>query len=141
METMERDTKEYEIGFLATEETGAQAVLKALNQHKAEILLEGPVEKIALAYPINRQTSAYFGYIHFRTSPSEMPGLRKDLDIQSLVLRSLIITPPFVKPKPRWETKARMKPTTSAAVTPELAPSTAPLSNEALEKKIEEILK
>ena len=140
MEAMERDQKEYEIGFLGTEEKSAEAVLTALKQHKAEILLEGPVEKIALSYPIEKNTTANFGYIHFRTLPDEMAGLRRDLQAQPLIIRFLIVTPPFLKPKPRWETKARTKPVASATVTPE-PPVNAPLSNEALEKKIEEILK
>jgi ribosomal protein S6 len=144
MEDVLRDAKDYEIGFLARDEKGAEAVLNAVKQRGAEILLEGPVEKIALAYKIQHEVAAHFGYIHFKVAPSEVAGIKNDLAAQPLVLRSLIVTPPLMKPKPRWDgIKPRVKTVFPTPAVPlEHAPTPSlPLSNEALEKKIEEILK
>ena len=147
MENEEKNLKDYEIGFLGKDEKGAEVVLGTLKQRGAEILLEGPVERIALAYKIQHETSAFFGYMHFRVSPAALADIRNDLTHQPSVLRTLIVTPPFVKQKPRWDGgKTRMmavkSPTTTApAPTPEHSKTSLPLSNEALEKQIEEILK
>ncbi len=144
MDEQIRDPKDYEIGFLAKDDKGAEGVLATLKKLGAEILLEGPVEKIALAYKVKHETTAWFGYIHFRVLPETAAEVRKELSANPLVLRFLIVTPPFEKPKPRWDggksrgTKAAVQPTA-----PEHAKTSSglPLSNEALEKQIEEILK
>ncbi len=142
---MEHEPRTYEIGFLATEEGGAQAVLEALKRRGAEILLEGPVEKITLAYAIKRQTGAYFGYMHFRVSPDAVRVIADDVKGHAAILRSLVVTPPLMKPKPRWEGSKVRQRTIAGAPQPQLQPevskSPLPLSNEALEKQIEEILK
>lgn len=143
---MEHEPRTYEIGFLATEEGGAQAVLEALKRRGAEILLEGPVEKIALSYAVKHQTSAYFGYMHFRVAPDAVRVIADDVKGHAAILRSLVVTPPLMKPKPRWE-GSKLRPqrvpvgTAPQQPMPEAPKSSLPLSNEALEKQIEEILK
>jgi ribosomal protein S6 len=141
---MEHEPRTYEIGFLATEEGGAQAVLEALKRRGAEVLLEGPVERISLAYPVRHQTGAYFGYAHFRVAPDAVPTIQADVRGHAAILRALIVTPPLMRPKPRWEgVKTRPRPVVGDVPQqqPELPKSSLPLSNEALEKQIEEILK
>jgi ribosomal protein S6 len=137
----ESEPKDYEISFIGRDESAAEAVLTALKRAGAEILLEGPVEKIALAYQIRMQTAAHFGYVHFRTGPEAIALIEKDLKQTEPILRFLVITPPIAKPKSRWEGK-RQKVTPTEESAPERRPAEPlPLSNEALEKKIEEILK
>ncbi len=141
---MEHEPRTYEIGFLASDETGAQAVLEALKRRGAEILLEGPVERIPLAYAVEHQTSAYFGYMHFRVTPDAVRVIADDVQGHASILRSLVVTPPLMKPKPRWEgSKLRQRAPmgTAPQQAPEAPKSSLPLSNEALEKQIEEILK
>ncbi|MEY4731178.1 MAG: hypothetical protein RL681_124 [Candidatus Parcubacteria bacterium] len=140
---MEHEPRIYEIGFLAVDEEGARAVLEALKRRGAEIVLEGPVERITLAYPIKHQPSAYFGYMHFRVAPDAIRAIQDDTQGHASVLRVLIVTPPLLKPKPRWE-GSKIHPRTSAGAAPqtqEAPKGPLPLSNEALEKQIEEILK
>ncbi len=138
---MEEDiqTKEYEISFLAQDEAGKDAVLSLLRREGGEVLMEGPVEKIALAYDIEKNSSAYFGYMHFRLTPDKLPALQKDLGTENAVLRFLIVTPPFAKTKPRGPGRPKTVPSSGSAPMKPL-PEAMPLSNEALEKKIEEIL-
>lgn len=141
---MEHEPRAYEIGFLASDEGGAQAVLEALKRRGAEITLEGPVEKIALAYPVEHHTSAYFGFMHFRITPDAVRVVADDVKGHASIIRSLVMTPPLMKPKPRWE-GSKLRPRVSMGTEPQQAPeapkSPMPLSNEALEKQIEEILK
>lgn len=117
----------YEISFLTNLPEDAELVKKHLAKQKVEIVTEGPVSQIKLAYPVKKQTSAYFGYIHFKAEAGTIAGLNYDLGLDKNVLRFLIITPPAEKPKPRLESP---RPTTKKAS------GANDLSNEALEAKL-----
>src|SRR3989344_4389770 len=92
-------TKEYEIAFLLRDEKGLDLVREAVRRGEGEMILENPGERIALAYKIEKESAAHFGYFHFRMDPARLADLRRDLDARSEILRFLIITPPFVKTK------------------------------------------
>ena len=133
------ENKDFEISYLVKEEGGSSEVLKLLKQHDFKIDFENPVKKIALAYKIKKETGAYFGFTHFKGDPAEVKALNHNLGSNQQILRFLIITPPFnttktvsQKPRPIRVTKSKTG--------SEEKPSSAPLSNEALERKIEEIL-
>lgn len=132
--------KDYEISFLCREEKGPEEVLRLVKRSGGEVATEGPVERIALAYKIEKESSAYFGFFHFSFSPSDMKALEHDLTTSPAVLRYLIITPPFVKAKSKGTGKPRPQAPTSDFAPEKKQVPTLPLSNEALEKKIEEIL-
>ena len=129
----EIEFKDYEISFLVGQEKDVEDVLKLLKREGAEILFEGTLKKIPLAYKIKKQSEAYFGYLHFRMSKDKVKSLGRDFLTASTILRSLIVTPPFVRPKPEPKARTRIAPAPPAQVG-------VPLSNEALERKIEEIL-
>jgi len=134
-------TKEYEIAFLLRDEKGLDLVREAVRRGEGEMILENPGERIALAYKIEKESAAHFGYFHFRMDPARLADLRRDLDARSEILRFLIITPPFVKTKPRSPFKPKTAPGPEGEDRrPSAPPPAMPLSNEALEKKIEEIL-
>ena len=134
------DKKDYEISFLAREEVGAHEVLRTVSRLGGEVILEGPLERIALAYKIEKEISAYFGYFHFRFSPDGMKSLRHELETNKAVLRFLIIHPPLVKAKPRLAPRIRPQPVLAPVPVEVKKMPSLPLSNEALERKIEEIL-
>ncbi len=141
MEQGTEEKKDYEISFLLKSEERVDEILKALKHIGGEITLEGPIEKIVLAYKIKKETSASFGHFHFRALPADIKTLTQELKNNPEVLRTLVVTPPFVKSK-----RTTMRPLPKAAApAPEykapIAVAPAPLSNEALEKKIEEILR
>jgi ribosomal protein S6 len=138
----EKDKKQYEMSFLLKEEGTLPVVLKFVKDLGGEIEFEGPTQKIVLTYPIQKETSAYFGYVHFSMDPAEIAHLVHEMETKPGILRHLIITPPFKK------SEARPRPEMPAARTPrimaprmEAAKSVETLTNEDLEKKIEEILK
>jgi len=129
---MSEDVKTYEISYLVKDFAGEQAVLKALNQNKAEILRQGALSEIKLAYPIKKHQSAQFGFIQFASAPESVAQIKSALALNAQVLRTLVIS----ISKPTEEQRPIVK-----KLEPERkeAPSSV-LSNEALEKKLEEIL-
>ena len=138
-----KDTKNYEIGFLTKELTGASEVMKFITRHGGEMIFEGPVERIALSYPIKKQSEAHFGYLHFSMAPLDIKKFDEELGRHQEVLRFLIVTPPIEKQKPRpmMKEKGREGRPPREAMRMDSKPAAVlPLSNEALEKKIEEIL-
>ena len=137
---MTEDTKlkDYEISYLAKSEGGEEEVRQAIKREAGEILLDNPAQRIVLAYPIKKEKSAYFGYVHFCMDSERMAALDHDLRTKADILRFLLITPPFAKTRLR----SALRPRTAETVEKKPAPAPpTPLSNEDLEKKIEEILK
>jgi ribosomal protein S6 len=142
--TEAKEPRAYEISFLVRDEQGRDAVLSLVRRLGGELLFEGPFERIALAYPIKRETAAAFGFIHARLSPDALAELEGELKTIGSLLRYLIITPPFLKNKPRSVFRGRAPQTDATIPSPvpeRRAPESLPLTNEALEKRIEEILK
>lgn len=132
------EKKSYEISFIAAAEEDVKRLAEALKSVGAEITFESPLLKIFLAYPIEKKEEAYFGYFHFGFEPKEIVRLEKQFRVQPVVLRFLIITPPFVKAKERRQYSPRKK----AAYTPPAVErkQASHLSNEALEKQLKEIM-
>lgn len=131
----EDNKKEYELSFLSRTEEGARQVLDVIKAQGADVSFESPVNKITLAYKIEKESTAFFGYFFFSVSPQEIKPIDEALKIKGDILRFLIITPPFAKNSPRAAMGQRNRPQRPAVEKP-----AQPLSNEALEKKIEEIL-
>lgn len=121
----------YEISYLLKVEEDVGVIVNLLSQLGAEIINEGTVSEIRLAYTIKKETKAYFGYLHFNLDAELITKLRDELHLESKVLRFLIVTPPFVKTQTRRESLIdRPKPAVEQRVE---------LSNDALEEKLEEI--
>ena len=57
----EKEKKEYEIAFLA-KLPEASVLTDLLNQYRAEIFYQSPINEVRLAYPIKKQRQAYFGF-------------------------------------------------------------------------------
>ncbi len=130
------EIKEYEIAFLARDEKEIGGILGIIARFGAETVFHGPVEKISLAYPIKKETSANFGYLHFTLDSQKIASLARELRMNPTIIRFLIVSPPFVKIKAKIIQNIKRAP--QPAVERKIEP--LPLSNEALEKKIEEIL-
>src|SRR6266571_2923161 len=87
----------YEVSFLVKEEASTQEVVKLLSQHGAEVISEGPLRKISLAYKINKETHAFFGFYYFQAEPASVKLLEQDLTRSSLVIRFLLLKVPSRK--------------------------------------------
>jgi len=144
---MDKEFKKYEIGFVAKDKIGSDDINKLLAAHKCEIAENGSLGRIKLAYPIKKETIGYFDYYHFMAEPSSIEKIKNELNLNSNILRFIIITPPAEKqPISAVKTEIRRKTAVSRDIGPKIEikkPSAPPLvlTNEALEKKLEEILK
>jgi len=137
-ENQEIEKRKYEIAIVLKTEN-ALVISQSLTNRGFSVLTENPLEKVQLAYPIKKENYAFFSFAHFEGDPAAIKDLKNDLKLNPEVLRYLIITPPFIK-KPAWRKSA---PTRLQEETRFVPPSAEEpiLTNEALEKKIEEILK
>ena len=140
------EKKEYEIAFLLDSAEAEAEITKLLAKIKAEVTTAKPVSEISLAYPIKKHASAFFGFIRFKAMTGEVAELKSDLRHNAKVLRSLVTV--YIPVKLRaMRTRNVERAAESAATTKKESSSTAKagqagaVSNEELEKTLEEILK
>ncbi len=138
----------YEIAFWVKEENDSP-VKKLLAKHGGEIVKEKPIQKMRLAYPIKKENFAFFGNAIFSMAPGAVSDFKNELNLTAEILRYF-----FRKAQRRRASEEAQR---------ESGPNQGPvrergrsffgfrsetkktadqvLTNEALEKKIEEILK
>jgi len=145
---MEEIHKKYEISLMLRSEEASESVSAFIKNQGGEILESSPLQKIKLAYPIKKEMNALFLSVVAKLEPEKILAVDQGLRLMPGVLRFLIITPPILKEE-RTERPARYgKPKSELPSKPEepkeprpAAPSEpAVLTNELLEKKLEEIL-
>lgn len=145
-EILFEDKKSYEISFLLAEEAAKAEIDKALQSVNAEVGLRGACAEVKFAYPVKKHASGFFGYVHFKATSEQAAQLKAIVENNQKVLRTLLVTPPVImqprEPRPERRapgtTEERTVPQKAAEVRP--VPQEAVMSNEALEKKLEEIL-
>src|SRR3989344_2932042 len=139
------EPRDYEVALLVPSEEVLPGVLKILGTHNIEIKSEGSIKKIRLAYDIAKMKEAYFAFFHVSAFPSGIKLLEADLRGNSNILRFLVVRLPGTKAERDEATMKRAgnRPSfrRSPAAPPQQSDARQPnvLSNEALEKKIEEI--
>lgn len=145
MENQDRDKKDYELGVLVASEDDLAGVATLVRQHNAEALSNPRAKKLALAYEIEGKKEAVFAYWNFRAFGEDVKNMERDLNRKAEVMRSLILiapAPSMEREMPPFTPMTRKPRTTRTSPPPqETKIPSGPLSNEALEKKIEEILK
>jgi ribosomal protein S6 len=127
--------KAYELSFLVKDPASDKSILNLLAKYKVFAVKQSPVNPMKLAYPIKRHTSAYFGYINFEANPADVKEISDSLRLNNEVIRFLVIIAPVFNVKGKEE-----KSESKRAIKTEAAGSKT-LTNEALEEKLEEILK
>ena len=150
MTNEEKDRKEYELALLLKSEEDLAGVIKLATQHNAEGVSEPRAKRLQLSYEIKGHTEGVFVYITFKMFGDDIKALEHDLNTQANVLRFMVIASPAPAERtatsampPREERRPRSSAPYSAPAAPTETPRptpSKPLSNEALEKKIEEIL-
>jgi ribosomal protein S6 len=151
----EKDKKEYELAVLVKSEDDLASVATLVKNHNGELTAEPRPKKLAFAYEIKKIKEGVFAHLLFKAAGEDAKNLERDLRTAPEVIRALIIASPApammlgerpVMPagggsmrRPRTGMRPSAPASTGAGTdTKPAAP--APLSNEALEKKIEEIL-
>lgn len=151
MTNEDRDKKEYELGVLILREEDLPGVLALLAEHHAELTSEARAKRLAMAYEIEGHKEGVFASVTFKAYGDEVKALEHELGLRADVIRSLVIkTPkPSLRPVSSMSTGVSgsmppdrySRPASRPAPTAEPRPvAPKPLSNEALEKKLEEIL-
>lgn len=144
---MNEETKNYELTFLLGSEGDYGEVIKTIRANHIEIKAESQPAKIKLAYPIRKENFAYFGNLYFSADAQAVETLNKTLRGNSKILRFFIFTKPVVRKTEDRKTERVSRYATESEKIPEriFRPSTPEKSgnstNEALEKRLEEILK
>lgn len=140
----EKDKKEYELALLLKSEAELPGVMTLVSQHHGEMTSEARAKNLAFAYEINKVKEGVFAYCTFKMQSADAKELELALTSRQDVLRSMIIASPPASEKmayPMPSRERRGKPMRATTPAPEMKPlAPRPLSNEALEKKIEEIL-
>ncbi len=151
MTNEDKDKKEYELALLLNSEEDVAGVTTLVGQHNGEGISEPRAKRLQLAYEIKKHADAVFVYFTFKMFGDDIKALEHDLNIRADVLRFMVIASPApaarTAPSPLPPRDARRSRTPSYSATPSASSAEAPrptaskpLSNEALEKKIEEIL-
>lgn len=132
------DSKSYEIAFLVKSEEGVTAISSVLAEVGATVTVGARPAELRLAYPIEKVSSALFGFIDFTAPPSAIARIRESLAFSPQLLRFLVVTPPPVREAPR---SRRPSVRDSRQDQPRaVSRGESHVSNEALEQKLEEIL-
>ncbi len=143
-----KNKKEYELAVLVANEGDLAAMSALLKEHNAEMTSEPRAKNLTLAYEIEGHKEAVFAYCLFKAFPADAKNLEQSLVSNLSIIRSLMIASPPVAQKfnsampMRAGVGAERKPRTvrTGTASSEARPAAVgPLSNEALEKKIEEI--
>ena len=135
-ETFDKEPVIYEITYTQITEDAAK-MRQVLQKHAVQTVSERPLVKIHLSYPIEKQAYAFMGSVRFSTAGS-IDALSKDMTLDGGALRFMIhkvdIKTEEAVRKAQAERSMAPRPFVKKGVEPSL-------TNEALEKKIEEILK
>lgn len=142
MEDIEKKIKEYEFAFLVREEAEGAAVVKLVEAHRGTITKEPNLKRITTAYKIHKESNVVFGFLRFQMEAEEVKKMEHALRIFPTIIRSLIMAHKAPKKSKGASFERPKTPYVPIAKVMERKPATAQasLSNEALEKKIEEIL-
>lgn len=139
----EKDKKTYELALLLKSEDDAARMIEFVRQHSGEVVTEPRAKKVALAYKIKGNAEAVFVSCAFTARGEDAKNLERDLRTQPEVIRSMIVvaSPVAIRQEPAAMPSFPFA-TPKRGRTPSEPRSSGPrpLSNEALEKKIEEIL-
>lgn len=140
------EKRNYELSFLLKNKEDVSLADNLLNQYGAEILYHGPVAETRLAYQIQKQSLAHFSFIQFSASPETVEKISAALKLSPAVLRTLIVTPPMLRSDKASRVSVESRPirgksVVSAGAAAPTASKSGALTNQALEERLEEILK
>ena len=136
----EGDKKEYELSFLLENEGALGVIDQKMSSLGFQTAEEGEFKKITLAYPISKKTEAFFGFRRFLADPGEIKNFSDDLRVKKEILRFFVIAnpPQKISEEKRFRQPERQR---SVKTKEETIQKPRTITNEELEKRLEEILK
>ncbi len=137
-QTREVEKQLYEVTMLTTAEDFSRAK-ENITKFGGNIEEEKPQGKVRLAYPLKKQSYAFLEFMKIKLGGDAVGPLSNELRLDQNVLRFLVSTPRTKGDMPVSSRKERPAfRRTGFSVKPKSATAET-LTNEALEKKIEEI--
>lgn len=133
----EKDKKEYELGFWLKDESGLDKVKSLMADFGLEPTYIAELKRMQFAYPIEKETSGVFQAYHFKTDVDNLRAFEKELKVSGVCLRFMISNNPMKKTEEREYRRPTME-KKPEKIEPK---PTEVVTNEELEKKLEEILK
>lgn len=84
---------EYELTFIFPKENKemSKTIADYLKKAKAEIKIKEDWGVKTLAYPIKKQTEAYYLYFEVEMNPASLKTLEFDIKLDEVLLRSLVV--------------------------------------------------
>ncbi|MFH0712233.1 MAG: 30S ribosomal protein S6 [Candidatus Jorgensenbacteria bacterium] len=130
----------YEITFILKEED-ASPIGKIFSSHGVEVQPAAEIRKIRLAYPIMKSEYGFLGSFRFEAKPEDLEKISKELKLEKNLFRYMVAK--FEEKKAGTRDAGRVPQAVAVYKKQEESKRrTDPvLTNEELEKKIEEILK
>jgi small subunit ribosomal protein S6 len=138
--TEEDPKKIYEVGYLLLNPDKNSRIKEVIKESGGEIIEDRDLKEARLAYPIEKHESAYLGSIDFKAGPEAPLSVDKALKLEEQVLRFIILMRPVDKPEKKEGAFDKGDRKSKTSVVPQPRTTTA-VTNEALEEKLEEILK
>lgn len=131
--------KEYEISYLLRSEQGNDLMRKLFVHHGGEVSHMEELRKIALAYPIKKEEFGFFGFSRVSLEQSAIVEIEKEAKLEGDILRMLVISEPIVAVHGDQRIPSSyQRHAEDTATQPQKEEK--PVTNEELEKKLEEIL-
>jgi ribosomal protein S6 len=134
----DNEKKEYELAFWLKDENDFVKIKALMNDLGMELTHTSEMRNVPFAYPIKKMTSGYFGFVHFMGMPENIASLSHELKVGDSCLRYIISKDPIKKSEVR---EMRRQMPERKPEKPAEPKSSDVVTNEELEKKLEEILK
>ncbi len=134
------EKKEYELSFLLRSEEGISALQSVLSHFGYEVTSQSEIKRMVLAYPIKKETSALFGYVYFMAAPETVHNFMRELRLEPMVLRVLLINEPIKRTLQYGVEGTTPRDMTGKEEQQSTEKPADAVTNEDLEKKLEEIL-
>lgn len=127
-----KDTKTYGLGYLLKSEESLSFVKEVLGGD-VEIAHESSLKHLSLAYPIEKETHAFFGFMHLVANPDAVSRISSQMELEKdHVLRYIIV----VDPAPIQQRDERISRDEGSSS----QKSASEITNEDLEKTLHDIL-
>lgn len=137
---MDKKISEYKISFL-TKTENSDAIRNVMLKRGIEIVSESEPVKVHLAYPVKKEQYAFSGSFLFRAPSDDVTEITPSLKLEKDILRLMIIKEPILDVDARThQANASLRARVRRRGDGVKRSFKTELSNEALEKKIEEIL-
>lgn len=89
------EKKEFEISYIVKTENGIKSVKDLCSRHNGSVISGDEPKKIALAYPIKKEMYGFFGVIYVNLPTESVKEIEKESKLENEIIRMMIISEPI----------------------------------------------